>query len=420
MRRTANHALGFSLVELMVAIAIGLIVLAGIATVFMAQRQVVSSSSAQGAIQNADNAISAILSPAIRGAGFTGCGTLANAGNRVSYSTAATPWVFSRGNFSAPVFGFDANGTDAGGSYAITSLNAANETNGGDWTPALTGNLATGPTGAGLSEQGSDVLVLNGEIPGTHPMGVPVVDQSSVPNTFTVYNAGATSNPNATPSFQFTDANGNPLSVPVTAVAVSDCAKSSIFVPVMTSSTAIINPVTVGPIGTRGAGNVSTQIAPVYQDGVQLAPMQQVAYFVGQGHGGQSALYQAVLVGGQWNSQELIPGVDNMQVLYGVGLNGQITQYLSAKDVQKLQANPPAGVTSLPFNPWTIVNSIRIGFLIEGGLGSVPANSNPKQWNVLGTTITLPNLPPPNAAVPNDTRLRHVYVMTINLRNTTL
>jgi type IV pilus assembly protein PilW len=402
MRRAANHSLGFSLVELMVAIAIGLIVLAGIATVFMAQRQVVSSSSAQGAIQNADNAISAILSPAIRGAGFTGCGTLANAGNRLSYSTSATPWVFSRGNFSAPVFGFDANGTDAGGNYAITALNAANDSNSGDWTPALTGNLP------GLSEQGSDVLVLNGEVPGTHPIGVPVVDQSSTPNTFTVYNAGA-SNPSASP-IQFTDANGNPLTVLVTAVAVSDCAKSSIFVPAMTSSTAISNPVTVGPIGSNGAGNVSTTITPVYQDGVQLAPMQQVAYFVGSGNGGQSALYQAVLVGGQWQSQELIPGVDNVQVLYGVGLNGQITQYLSAKGVQALQATPPAGVTSLPFNPWTIVNSIRIGFLIEGGLGSAPPGANPTTWNVLGTTIT----------VPADTRLRHVYVMTINLRNTTL
>uniref|UniRef100_UPI0023F20E8E PilW family protein n=1 Tax=Metallibacterium scheffleri TaxID=993689 RepID=UPI0023F20E8E len=235
-----------------------------------------------------------------------------------------------------------------------------------------------------------------------------VVDQSSTPNTFTVYNAGA-SNPSASP-IQFTDANGNPLTVLVSAVAVSDCAKSSIFVPAMTSSTAISNPVTVGPIGNNGAGNVSTQIAPVYQDGVQLAPMQQVAYFVGSGNGGQSALYQAVLVGGQWQSQELIPGVDNMQVLYGVGLNGQITQYLSAKGVQALQANPPAGVTSLPFNPWTIVNSIRIGFLIEGGLGSAPPGANPTTWSVLGTTVT----------VPADTRLRHVYVMTINLRNTTL
>ncbi|EQD67103.1 type IV pilus assembly protein PilW, partial [mine drainage metagenome] len=148
-------------------------------------------------------------------------------------------------------------------------------------------------------EQGSDVLVLNGEAPGTHPIGVPTVQQTTAPNQFTVYNAG-TSSPGASP-IQFTDANGNVLHVLVTAVAVSDCAKSSIFVPAMTSSTVIGNPVTVAAIGTHGAGNVSQQIAPVYQDGVQLAPMQQVAYFVGQGHGAQSALFQATLVQGQWS-----------------------------------------------------------------------------------------------------------------------
>lgn len=393
----AHHDRGFTLVELMVAIAIGLVVLAGIVTVFITQRQVLASSSAQGAIQNADNAVSAILSPALRGAGFTGCGTLAAAGNVINYSTAATPWVFSRGNFAAPVFGFDANGTDNGGSYTLTALNAANDGNAGDWTPALPASLT------GDVEQGSDVLIINGEIPGTHPMGVPVVNQGAVPNQFTVYNAGA-ANPSATP-IQFTDANGNPVTAMVSAVAVSDCAKSSIFYPVMASSTALSNPVTVG------AGNVTTSIQPVYQSGVQLAPLQQVAYFVGQTNAGQSALYQATLVGGNWDLQQLVPGVDNMQVLYGVGLNGQTTQYLSARGVAALQANPPSGVTSLPFNPWTIVNSVRIGLLVEGGLGSAPpGGSNPTQWNVLGTAIT----------VPADTRLRHVVTLTVNLRNTSL
>lgn len=406
MARVRTHPRGFTLVEFMVAIAIGLVVLAGIATVFIAQRQVVSSSSAQGAIQDADNAISAILSPALRGAGFTGCGTFATAGNMVGFSTAAQPWNFSRGDFSAPVFGFDANGTGVGDSFTLTSLDANNDTTAGDWAPALTASLVG--TGSGKVEQGSDVLVINGEIPGTHPLGVPTLDQSTAPNSFTVYNAGV-SNPSASP-IQFTDANGNVLSVPVTAVAVSDCAKSSIFVPVMASSTEVVNPVTVGAIGTQGAGNTGTQITPVYQDGVQLAPMQQVAYFVGHGDGGQSALYQSTLVQGQWDVQELVPGVDNMQVLFGVGLNGQTTQYLSADQLAKLQSNPPSGVTSLPFNPWTIVNSVRLGFLIEGGLGSAPPGANQTHWTVLGTTIT----------VPMDTRLRHVFTMTVNLRNSSL
>lgn len=394
---------GFTLVEMMVAVAIGLIVLAGLATVFIAQRQVYSTASSQGAIQNANNALSAILSPAIRDAGFTGCGTLATSRSEVVYTTAATPWAFSPGDFSAPVFGYDASGTgvsgSSAGSYAYTALNVANSTASTDWNPSLDASFS------GLAEKGSDILILNGEVPGTHPMGVPVVTQATAPNTFTVYNKGST----ATTPIQFTDINHQNIDVQVSAVAISDCAKSSVFIPVMTTTASgaarIANPVTVS-----GSGNKSTQVNPVYQAGTQFAPLQQVAYFVGRGDGGQSALYQAVLVNGAWSTQQLVPGIDNMQVLYGFGLGGNTQQYLSANQVQALQASPPAGVVSLPFNPWTAINSIRIGFLIEGGQGSAAVGSNPTVWNVLGTQVT----------VPADTRLRHVYVMTVNLRNVTL
>ena len=394
---------GFTLVEMMVAVAIGLIVLAGLATVFIAQRQVYSTASSQGAIQNADNALSAILSPAIRGAGFTGCGTLTTSRSEVVFTSAATPWVFSPGDFSAPVFGYDASGTgvsgSSAGSYTYTALNVANSTASTDWNPSLDASFS------GLAEKGSDILVLNGEVPGTHPMGVPTVNQASAPNSFTVYNKGST----ATKTIQFTDINHQDIDVQVSAVAISDCAKSSVFLPVMTTTASgaarIGNPVTVS-----GSGNKSTQVNPIYQAGAQFVPLQQVAYFVGRGDGGQSALYQATQVNGAWNTQQLVPGVDNMQVLYGFGLGGNTQQYLSANQVQALQASPPAGVVSLPFNPWTAINSIRIGFLIEGGQGSAAVGSNPTVWNVLGTQVT----------VPADTRLRHVYVMTVNLRNVTL
>ena len=396
---------GFTLVEMMVAVAIGLIVLAGLATVFIAQRQVYSTASSQGAIQNADNALSAILSPAIRGAGFTGCGTLATSRSEVVFTTAATPWVFSPGDFAAPVFGYDAAGTGvsggSAGSYTYTALNVANSTASTDWNPSLDASFS------GLAEKGSDILILNGEVPGTHPMGVPVVSQATAPNTFTVYNPASSASAQST--IQFTDINNQSIDVEVSAVAISDCAKSSVFLPVMTTTSSgaarIGNPVTVS-----GSGNKSTQVNPVYQAGTQFVPLQQVAYFVGHGDGGQSALYQATLVNGAWNAQQMVPGVDNMQVLYGFGLGGNTQQYLSADQVQALQASPPAGVVSLPFNPWTAINSIRVGFLIEGGQGSAAVGSNPTVWNVLGTQVT----------VPADTRLRHVYVMTVNLRNVTL
>ena len=48
--------------------------------------------------------------------------------------------------------------------------------------------------------------------------------------------------------------------------------------------------------------------------------------------------------------------------------------------------------------------------LLEGPLGSAPPGANPTSWPVLGTTVK----------VPPDTRLRHVYVITLSIRNATL
>jgi hypothetical protein len=138
-------------------------------------------------------------------------------------------------------------------------------------------------------------------------------------------------------------------------------------------------------------------------------------FYVGYSAGGQSGLYGAVMMCGSWQSlsvlstgcssgggpknsssapQPLVPGVDNMQILYGIGPGGVTQQWV------------PASLVS----DWTQVNAVRMGFLVEGPIGSANFDSNPTAWNVLGTTVS----------VPRDTRLRHVYTMTISLRNATL
>ncbi|MHB8569917.1 MAG: PilW family protein, partial [Metallibacterium sp.] len=189
-----KRALGFSLVELMVAIAIGLVILAGVITVFVAQRQVYGTATAQASIQNAENAIAAMVAPAVRGAGFAGCGAFSTTGSIIDSGSLAY-------NFSAPLFGYGAN-------TPMTALNAANVSNTGDWTPALDSSLA------GLSEAGSDMIVVGGELPGTIP----------VPVTNIVGNSGQLS------------ILSQPFPPPSTATvqpgmigAVSDCSKSIAF-----------------------------------------------------------------------------------------------------------------------------------------------------------------------------------------------
>ena len=380
---------GFTLVELMIAIAIGLVLLAGIVTVLVAQRQVYSTASAQASIQNTENAIAAMVAPPIRSAGFAGCGAFSHTGTIINTSSTPLPY-----NFTAPVFGFDASGSGFGGSVTLASLDATNDGNTGDWNPALDATLA------GLTEKGSDVIAVGGELPGTIPVA-------------TTGNAGS--------SGQLT-IQMQPFPPPSTATvqpgmigAVSDCSKSIAFVIFSQSGANSSNLVVHHDQGSGTGSNKQAQFAPNFPSAAQFVLMQQEVFYVGYSAGGQSGLYGAVMMCGSWQSlsvlstgcsngggpntsstapQPLVPGVDNMQVLYGVGTGGVTQQWV------------PASLVS----DWTQVNAVRMGFLIEGPVGSANYDSNPTAWSVLGTTVS----------VPRDTRLRHVYTMTISLRNATL
>ncbi len=348
-----SRTAGFGLIELMIAMGLGLLVLAGVLVIFLAQRQAYQNSTSQALIQDADNALSAIITPVVRGAGFTGCGTIGN--GVVTYvASRNTPLTFDT---SSAVKGFEAS------SMPATIVDgAANDTAVGDWTPTLDASFLT----AGGVEQGSDVLVLIGAPPGASPVGmmsfgaglIKVNDSSGITNTRQM-------------------------------VALSDCGKSSIFEinPAASNNLAY----TLGPNGT-----------PVYPSGSQVIQIQQTAFFVATTTAGQSALFQGVMTmpsGGsaanaKWAISAIVPGVINMQVLYGIGVNGQTTQYVNA-----------GAVTN-----WGAVTSVRLGFLIEGNQASSTAATNQTAFKLFNTALT----------VPMDSRLRHTYYMTVNTRNTTL
>lgn len=352
-----SRVTGFGLLELMIAMALGLIVVAGAVVVFVAQRQVYRTASSQALTQDADNALSAIISPAIRGAGFTGCSTIGN-GIKSWVTPVTTPLTFDT---SSAVRGFEATVTPA-----VLVDGAANDQTPGDWTPQLDASFNAAAVG-GVGE-GSDVLVLIGASPLTAPVGV------------TNFAAGA---------ITVNDAAAAGITNKPQLVALSDCGKSSAFE--MTSLANNVISFTLGPNGT-----------PFYPVSSQVIPMQQTAFFVASGHANQSALFEGVMTippGGTaanagWVIQEIVPGVTNMQVLYGTGQNGHATEYVRADQV----AN------------WATVTSIKLGFLIEGNQASTNNSTNRTAFTLYGQALT----------VPKDSRLRHMFFMTVNTRNGTL
>lgn len=343
---------GFSLVEIMVGVTLGLILSIAIIGVYLAQKNTYKTNTSQALIQSAASAISALLTPAIRSAGFCGCANITQAISNLNGG--GSPPISTLNTVPSMVMGYDA----MNGSNAITiTTNTPNSTSTDSWSPGLDGSLS------GSVQATSDVIVVLGGTSGSQPIAVSSIISGS--NSFTLQNSAGV--------------------VAGQLAAISDCLKATIF------QVTGVNGTTVSHLAGGGAyGNASDSLTINYGVGAQFVPLTQTAFFVANDPGGQSALMRATLnMDGTWTIQALAPGVNTMKVLYGVGTDGVPNQYVSASNVID----------------WSQVYAIRLGFLLEGQQGS--ATLPTIQYTVLGTNVT----------VPADNRLRHVYEMTINLRN---
>jgi type IV pilus assembly protein PilW len=342
---------GFSLVEVMVSVTLGIILSIAIIAVYIAQKNIYRTNVSQASIQSAENAISELITPTIRSTGFCGCSTILQALSNLH--TGGPPPLGTLGSTPSMVMGyaFTAN------PIVITQDYAGNSTNANNWSPGLDASLigSVGTT--------SDVLIVLGAVPESAPVGVTTFTSGSS-SLILQSSTGITSG-------QFG--------------AISDCLKASVFTITSVSGNTITH-----DVGSGALANSSGALLVDYPVGAQFVALLQTAFFVANTPNGQSSLVRATLnTSGTWSIQSIIPGVQVMKVLYGVGSNGLPTQYVSANAVTN----------------WGQIYSIRLGFLIQGQQGS--ATLSPTSYTVLGTTVN----------VPNDNRLRHVYEMTINLRN---
>lgn len=351
-KSTKAQQSGFSLLELMIGCLIALIVSYAVLQVYLAQSALYKTANSQTFVFSIENAIANLISPPIRSAGFLGCGSTSS-GAMSNLNEGGTPPLGTFNSTQSMITGYSGSSS----SYTLVLNNPANDSNAGDWSPALPVSLL------GQVQQGSDVVIVLGATPDSKAIGVTQINSGSssliLNNTSTL-------------------ASGQ-------LAAVSDCAKSVIFQITALSGTAVTHDAGGGTLG-----NTSDKFLANFQAGSQLIPLQQTAFFVGQGSGDQSALMRGILnADDSWTVEPIVPGVEFMRVQYGIGKNGAATQYVRADQV----------------TDWTKVYSIRIGFLMAGKTGS--ANNAIKSYTVLDATVT----------VPEDSRLRHVFQMTIQLRN---
>lgn len=331
-----NAQSGFSLVEMMVGVTLGMIISLAVVGVYFAQISSYKTHNAQSGIQDAQNAIAALLLPIIQGAGFAGCSSVMQANSNLN--AGGPPPIGTLNTTPAFIAGYDAA---VGTTINITQNNAANSSNSNSWLPALHTSLT------GSVQAVSDVLMVLGTREGGSPISITSATSGNTAITL--------QNTTGVVRGQFG--------------AISDCMKATIFAITNVSGNSISY-----AQGSGALRNIASTLNVNYNIGSQFIPITQTAFFIANDISGHSALVKATLTtNGTWTIQSFIPNINTMQVLYGIGTNGSLARYVPANLVTN----------------WSQVYAIRLGFLI-----STTQSSNTKTTtthSLLGNTISVPS-----------------------------
>lgn len=367
-RAPAFQQRGVTLVELMVAMLLGLLLTAGAIQVFAGNR--VAYSFNQGLARLQENGRFAIdtLNFRTRMGGYYGCLSEIAVTNNLSGAVGSLGFDFVEG-----IFGYEADGTAPGDTFEADE-DPANAASGDDWTDDLHADLIT----LGVIP-GSDVLVVRNVSASAHALVSPFTDSG-----------GAN---------VFADAETTDYAVGEIVIA-SDCQKASVFQ--ITSVASASGGIQLGHAATGvtpGNATATWGTGQAYGDGAELLRAETWIYFVGErGGDGPPMLFQGRLSLNTATgtvtviAEEIADGVDTMQVLYGIdsGLDGSVDDYDTADDV----------------GDWAEVAAVRVGLLMRSP-EEYGTEIDDGTYNVNGTTFD----------PADDRRIRQVFTTTIGLRN---
>lgn len=383
-RLSSGRIQGFSLVELMIALLLGLLITGSMISVFIATRAASRSTSGIASLTDGGRVALDFLQQAIRSAGYMACSTPARTINSVTVGASLTAT-----DYVEPLGGYEAVGTSPGASLSSVSATAttqvAADTKASDWTSTAALGGALDSMLAGKVVQGSDVLVV-------HTLLTPT--GSNPPTVYLTAPAAAGASTITVSALGGLTATGNPV------ILISNCATS---VAMQISSI---------------AGTVITLAQPLpaaFGAGSQVGEADTIAYYIGvDASSHNSALFVLDLGGAAVPTssilpKELVPDIENMQILYGVDTTGTlaVTRYVTADQV--------ATATATAAGNFNGVINVRIAVMAASPLYAKPANP------ANGTVVLPPTLLLAGTTVqpPADTRLRRVFETTVSVRNNT-
>jgi len=321
---------GFGLVELMVALVIGMILMAGISSVFVSNKKTYTQNDSLARLQENGRVAMQLLSRDIRSSGYYGCNY--DKDNITSLLTAATSFSWDVANRVEAI--------EFGGTVAGTAWSPSNTVVDTVQVPAL---------------------------PNTDAIAIRFVDISSAAPVTVVMkqDTEVISVDPTTTGIQKNDI-----------LLLADCSTSDIF-----QVTAYNEGATADTVehDTTGGFNSTSALTKAYSTNAKLYKLQTIVYYIGTGTNGEPALFRG--------SQEIVEGIQNLQILYGkdeqkktrVYEPKQADRYLNATLVNNGQTNFAGMVPE-----WEDVVSVRVAVLARS-LANLQTSANKSGSGVLDT-----------------------------------
>lgn len=381
---------GVSLVELLVSLVIGLIVVLVVVNIFVMSKTSAALAEGRGRVHESGIVGIDYLQDDLRMIGHFGCVSDQALDNDTGgLSRLQTTFDTSRSalNFNISVQGYEATNTAPGNTINVASLS----TGGTGFSPALPSDLAT---------------VLSDRVNTSDIIALRYLNSRSVV---------ATTTDNATfPTITFPSAQWNSIAdFDTTAglMALSDCSSTTVFQASNTNAP-------TGSIKVLSSGLNTRGFTQVYENQkARLYGATSVVYYVGKAaNQAFPSLYRVRFVaapGGalQYQKDELIKGVESMQILYGqdrsttTRLSGFMDRQQTANTIQTSLATPQAS--------WRRVGMVKVGVLLVDPNHSSSFQRAGNDFSDTGT-IAVQGV---NVTVPADQHYRLPLETTVAIRN---
>jgi type IV pilus assembly protein PilW len=358
----------------MIALVISSIVLLGVATVYSSTKRSYKIQTEMARLQENVRYAFDILARDVRGAGYAGCNPKIN---RILNTTDDSLY-----DFQAGIAGFEytATSTGPGSDYTITTLTGTGTAS--DWEA---------PDGSDADTSKDN---LPSELAGNVLIGTDVLITKSADTVDGLIPSGNT--PANSASITFPNAHNIPAG---TIVIFSDCEKADVFQN-NSGGVSLTRPTAGDPGNVNPA---STNWSHEYTTDARIQIVKSRAYFIGPGASGEPALFRMDFSKGNSaaTAEELVEGIESMQVLYGEDLSP------NDPDIQ-----PTRYVTADNVTNWDNVISVKVSLLAR-----TPQELNRPQKTNTYRLMGVDDATSLDVTTLNDRRIRKVFTTTLFLRN---